>query len=129
MKVLVDTNAVIWAVDQPARLGKHAVSVLEDPANQLLLSAATIWEISIKVGLKKLDLSLPYRSWITQVIADLGMSTLPITTDYADMQIQLPSHHRDPFDRLIVAQAMVEKIPIVSSDATLEKYGIERIWD
>jgi PIN domain nuclease of toxin-antitoxin system len=115
--------------DQPTRLGTQAIAALEDPANELLLSAATIWEISIKVGLKKLDLSLPFRLWIDQAIADLNMSVLPITTEYADAQIQLPSHHRDPFDRLIVAQAMVEKIPVVSSDAMLEKYGVKRIWD
>jgi len=94
-----------------------------------LLSAAAIWEIAIKVGLKKLALSLPYRQWIDQVIADLGMSVLPITTEYADAQIGLAKHDRDPFDRLLVAQARVASVPIVSADAILESYGVTRIWD
>ena len=129
MRVLVDADGLLWAVDQPARFGAGARSVLENPGNQLLLSAATIWEIAIKVGLKKLALSLPYRQWIDQVIADLGMSVLPVTVEYADAQIGLPKHHRDPFDRLLVAQALVENVPIVSSDVLLEPYGITRIWD
>src|SRR5437016_2804995 len=129
MRVLVDANALLWAVDQPSRLGAGANSVLQNSGNQLLLSAATIWEISIKVGLKKLALSSPYRQWINQVATDLGMQVLPITADYADAQIGLPMHHRDPFDRLLIAQAQVENIPIVSADAVLEQYGVSRISD
>jgi PIN domain nuclease of toxin-antitoxin system len=129
MRVLVDSNALIWAVDQSARLGAGAILALQDQDNQLLISAATIWEISIKVGLKKLSLSLPYKQWINQAISDLEMSVLPITADYADAQIQLPMHHGDPFDRLLVAQARVENLAIVSSDAILGKYGINRIWE
>jgi len=89
MRVLMDTHAQLWAVDEPARLGVEARSVLQNAEHELLLSAATIWEIAIKVGLKKLALSLPYRQWIDQVITDLGMSVLPITTAYADAQIGL----------------------------------------
>ena len=128
MRLLVDANALLFAVDQPARLGARAAFALQDPANQLLLSAATIWEISIKVGLKKLVLTSLYREWISNAVHDLGMSVLPITADYADAQIRLPMLHRDPFDRLLVAQAQVEKIPIVSSDAILDQYGITRVW-
>ena len=121
MRLLVDANALIWAVDQPLRLGAHAIAALSDPSNQLLLSAATIWEISIKVGLKKLSLASPFREWINQAANDLGMCVLPITADYADAQISLPPQHRDPFDRLLIAHAQVEKIPIVSSDAILDQ--------
>ena len=129
MRLLVDSNALIRAVDQPALLAPAAKSALEDPSNQLLISAATIWEISIKVGLKKLVLSLPYKEWINQAIADLGMSILPINVEYANAQIELPMHHRDPFDRLIITQAVVEKLPIVSSDQMITQYGVNRIWD
>ena len=128
MRILVDANALLWAVDQPGRLGARAAVVLQDPTSQLLISAATIWEISIKVGLKKLILALPYRQWIDQAIADLEMSILPITPNYTDAQIQLPMHHRDPFDRLLIAQARVENVAIVSSDAIFEQYGITRTW-
>ncbi len=129
MRLLVDANALLRAVDQSALLGAGAASALRNPGNPLLLSAATIWEISIKVGLKRLSLSSPFGQWINQAIADLGMSVLPITPEYADAQIALPMHHRDPFDRLLVAQARIEKLSIVSSDAMLERYGITRIWD
>src|SRR5690242_11977389 len=119
MRLLVDTNALLWAVDQPANLATAAAVALQDPGNELLARAGTVWEIAIKVALKKLGLSLPYRQWIDRAVADLGMSILPITSAYADAQVGLPMHHRDPFDRLIVAQALVEKLPIVSSDVVL----------
>jgi PIN domain nuclease of toxin-antitoxin system len=129
MRVLVDANALIWAVDKPSNLSVAAASVLQDPANQLFISAATIWEISIKVGLKKLWLSLAYKQWINQAISDLQMSVLAITADHADAQISLPMHHKDPFDRLLIAQAQVETLSIVSSDQTLDRYGVQRLWD
>ncbi len=128
MRHLIDTQAVIWYVDQDHLLSPAAHAAITDPANDLLLSAASVWEMAIKVGLGKLTLSLPYRQWMNKAIADLGLAILPITVDYADVQSGLPRHHGDPFDRLIVAQAIVEGIPIISSDAQLDAYGINRIW-
>ena len=92
------------------------------------LTAGTLWELSIKVGLRTLRLSLPYRQWMVKAIADLGLPILPITVDYAEIQAGLPQHHRDPFDRLIVAQALVEGIPIISADPQLDACGVSRIW-
>ena len=80
------------------------------------------------MGLKKLTLSLPYRAWIEKAITDLGLSILPITVEYADAQAVLPNYHRDPFDRLLVVQAQIEGVPVVSADAILDPYGITRIW-
>ena len=77
------------------------------------MSAGTIWEIGIKVGLKKLSLSMPYRQWMNKAIADLGLTLLPITVEYADVQAELPRHHGDPFDRLLAAQARVENVSLV----------------
>lgn len=128
MKSLLDSHALIWSVDNPAQLGPQATVALKNPANQLLLSAATLWELAIKVGQKKLTLTLPYRQWMNQAITDLGLVILPITVDYADVQAGLPRHHGDPFDRLTVAQAIVEGVPIISSDTQLDAYGITRIW-
>ncbi len=128
MKLLVDTHALIWYVDQDHLLSPAAHAAITKPSNDLLLSSGSIWEIAIKVGLKKLTLSLPYRAWIEKAIADLGLSLLPITVEYADAQAVLPNHHRDPFDRLLVAQAQVEGVPLVSDDVTLDSYGITRIW-
>lgn len=128
MRLLLDAHALVWAVDNPALLGTGAAAALEDPANDLLLSAGTIWELAIKVGLSKLAISLPFREWMTQAVVDLSVAVLPITVEYADVQAGLPFYHRDPFDRLLVAQARVEDVPIVSADAILDRYGIGRIW-
>jgi PIN domain nuclease of toxin-antitoxin system len=128
MKVLIDTQSVIWYVDQDQLLSPAAHGAITNPANQLLFSAASVWESAIKVGLGKLTLSLPYRQWMAKAIADLGLVILPITVEYADVQAGLPQHHRDPFDRLIVAQAIVERMSVVSNDGQLDAYGIHRIW-
>ena len=128
MKLLVDAHTLIWAVDDPSKLGRQAVTALQDPGNDLILSAGTIWEIAIKTGLGKLSLSMPYRQWMNQAITDLGMTVLPITVEYADVQVNLPKHHGDPFDRLLVAQSQVENIHLVSADAVFDQYGINRLW-
>ena len=128
MKPLVDAHTLIWAVDDPAKLGPQAVTALQDPSNDLLLSVGTIWEIAIKVGLGKLSLSMPYRQWMNQAITDMGMTVLPITVEYADVQGHLPKHHGDPFDRLLVAQAQVENMALVSADPGFDPYRINRLW-
>ncbi len=128
MKLLLDTHTLIWAVDDPAQLGSQAVAELQDPMNELLLSAGSIWELAIKVGSKKLELSMPYRQWISQAISDLSLTILPISVEYASVQAELPSHHKDPFDRMLVAQSLYEQIPIVSVDPQLDAYGLTRIW-
>jgi PIN domain nuclease of toxin-antitoxin system len=128
MRHLVDAHSLIWALDDPAKLGAAAAAALQDPANELLVSAGTIWELSIKCGLTKLTLSLPFRQWMEKAITDLGLVVLPITLDHADQQAALPFHHRDPFDRLLAAQALVEGLPVVSADAVLGTYGVRRIW-
>jgi PIN domain nuclease of toxin-antitoxin system len=128
MKVLLDSHALLWAVDNPAQLSAAARATLQDPANELLISAASLWEIAIKVGLKKLLLTLPYRDWMNRAFADLALTMLPINVDYADAQIAMPWHHRDPFDRLVIAQALTDGIEIVSADSTFDSYGVRRIW-
>ena len=129
MRLLLDTHILIWALGEPKRLPKEVRVALESSANEVMFSAASIWEIAIKVGLEKLTLSLPYRDWMEQAIADLGLVVLPITVEAAGLQAGLPWHHRDPFDRLIIAQALVENIPVVSIDRIFDDYGIERLWN
>jgi len=128
MRVLLDTHALIWYVDQDHLLSASAHAAITNPANELLLSAGTIWEVSIKVGLNKLSLSMPFRQWMNKAIADLGLTLLPITVEYADVQAGLPRHHGDPFDRLLAAQAQVENVSLVSADAVFDQYGVNRIW-
>ena len=128
MRHLVDAHSLIWALDDPSKLGAAAMTALQDPANELLLSSSTMWELSIKSGLTKLKLSLPFRQWMEKAIADLGLIDLPIILDHAERQAGLPLHHRDPFDRLLAAQALVEGIPLVSTDVMFDRYGVIRIW-
>jgi PIN domain nuclease of toxin-antitoxin system len=128
MRVLTDSHALIWYVDQPHQLSPAALTALVDPANDLLLSAATVWEVSIKVSLGKLTLSGPFDAWMTQAAAGLGLTLLPITITYADAQSKLPWHHRDPFDRLLVAQSLTELVPVVSADPVLDRYAVTWIW-
>src|SRR6516162_1174721 len=108
MRVLMDAHALIWYVDQDHLLSPKAHAAITDPANDLLLSAGSIWEIAIKVGLKKLTLSQQFRPWMEKAMADIGVVVLPITGEHCDVQAGLPNHHRDPFDRLLVAQSQVE---------------------
>lgn len=128
MRLLLDSHTLIWWVDQHHLLGQDARDAIATPSNDLLLSASTIWKIAIKVGLGKLSLSMGYRQWMSQAISDMGVTVLPITVEYADVQADLPSHHGDPFDRLLVAQAIVEDVAIISNDTTFDSYGVQRLW-
>lgn len=128
MRHLLDAHSLIWALDDPSKLGAAATAVLRAPENELLLSAGTMWELSIKCGLTRLKLSLPFRQWMQKAITDLDLRVLPITLDHAEWQAGLPFHHRDPFDRPLAAQAIVERIPLVSADEIFDEYEVGRIW-
>lgn len=128
MRLLLDTHTLIWSADDPSKVSPVATASLLDPSNQLFLSAATIWELAIKFGQGKITLSMPYRDWMLKAINDLGLRILPITVAYADHQSTLPPHHKDPFDRLLIAQAIVERIPVVGTDLIFDAYGVQRIW-
>jgi PIN domain nuclease of toxin-antitoxin system len=128
MRHLLDAHTLIWALDDPSKLGSRARAVLEDPTNELTVSVGTIWELSLKAGLQKLSLSLPYRRWMERAMADLCLTVSPITLEVTERQMSLPFHHRDPFDRLLVAQCLVENIPIVSADSVFDEYGATRLW-
>lgn len=129
MRHLVDPHSLIWALDDPSKLGTKAITALQAPENELLLSVGTMWEISIKTALSKLSLSLSFRQWMEKAIADLDLIVLSITLDHAERQSGLPFHHRDPFDRLLAAQALTEGIPLVSTDPIFDSYGVIRIWN
>lgn len=128
MRLLIDTHALIWSADQETRLSQKAQDVLTDSSNQLNLSIASGWEIAIKVGLQKLQLSLPYNSWMDQVITNLGLKVLPVLLEHCRRLTELPRHHGDPFDRMMIVQALHEGLPIVSQDAHFDAYGVQRIW-
>lgn len=128
MRVLIDSHALIWYVDQDNLLSPASHAAISDPTNDLLLSAGSIWEIGIKVGLGKIILTQPFKPWMNQAISDLDVTVLPLSVEYVDVQSNLPRHHGDPFDRLIVAQAIIEQVSIISADVNLDAYGITRVW-
>jgi len=128
MKLLLDAHTLLWFVWDHANLSDNARNLMNDPANELLLSTGTIWEIAIKVGLNKLTLAEPYEDFMNRAIADNDLTVLETTVKHAAVLTTLPLHHRDPFDRLLVAQAMVEQIPLVSNDPALDAYPMRRLW-
>jgi PIN domain nuclease of toxin-antitoxin system len=128
VREIVDTQSLIWYVDQDHLLSVKAYAAIANPSVQLLISVATIWEIGIKVGLGKLYLFMPYRPWVEKAIRDLNASLLHITIDYCEVQSTLPRIHGDPFDRMIASQCRYENIPVVSSDPIFDQYGVTRIW-
>lgn len=129
MRLLLDTHTLIWAQDDPTKLGAVAAARLQNPANELVVSMASFWEIGVKIAVGKLKLAPRYRAWIEKAITDLGLTILPITLDHSEHQIGLPLHHRDPFDRLLAAQALVENVTFVSADVIFDAYGTLRIWN
>lgn len=108
MRLLLDTHALLWFVWNHANLTGNARSLMADPRNTLLLSAATVWEIAIKVATGKLTLADPFDVFMNQAIATTSLNILAIDVRHAAIVTALPFHHRDPFDRMLVAQAMVE---------------------
>ena len=126
MRLLLDTAVLIYAVESPERLSKRATSALKNPANVLELSAVSLAEIAIKAALGKLRLSAAIAR---QAVQDLDLRILPYTADHAFNLFDLPRHHGDPFDRQIIAQALCEKIPIVTSDEKFSLYkGLQLVW-
>lgn len=101
---------------------------MADGRNDLLLSVVSAWEISIKAGVGKLNLPDPPTKFVTGQVSGNGMEVLPIHLDHALRVYDLPNHHQDPFDRLLVAQALVEELPLVSGDAEVSRYPVETIW-
>jgi PIN domain nuclease of toxin-antitoxin system len=124
LRLLLDTHAVLWFLADDERLGEDARRELSDDDNRVLLSAAVVWEIAIKRSLHKLEVTADYLS----LLLGAGAETLPIGIDHAAAVERLPWHHRDPFDRMLVAQAEVERATLVSGDPALRPYGVPIIW-
>ena len=128
MRLLLDTHSFLWFISEDPKLSPRARQLIEDPANDVLLSMASVWEMAIKAGLGKLQFSQPFEVLVPAQIALNAVELLPITLDHLIGVSRLPFHHRDPFDRLIVAQALTEKIAVVGTDSHFDLYGIERYW-
>ena len=124
MRLLADTHATLWLLDEDKRLSTHADELLTDATNEVLLSAAVVWEVAIKRSLGKLDAP----DGFARQLLDGGAVPLPISIDHARAVRSLPWHHRDPFDRLLIAQAAIEDAVLVSSDERLRAYDVQVEW-
>ncbi len=131
MKLLLDTHTFLWHADGNPQMSKNATALLMDPKNELFLSMASIWEIAIKVGLKKLTLSSSFVPFMSRAITGYNVGVLPIAfedcAEYHNLGFPLPNH-RDPFDRMIITQAKRNGMDIVGADANFDAYGITRHW-
>ncbi len=122
MNLLLDTHLLLWAASEPKRLSPKARALLLDPANQLWFSSASLWEISIKNGLERPDFNVdPRRLW--RMLLANGYRELPVASEHAVAVNELPPLHKDPFDRILVAQAKVEGLLLLTADKTVTKYG------
>jgi PIN domain nuclease of toxin-antitoxin system len=126
MRQLLDTHSFIWFVTGNPKITPKIRLQIED--NDNLLSTASVWEIAIKSSLGKLDVGLSIEALVEQQIIGNGIELLAITTDHLAIVSTLPLHHRDPFDRLLIAQAMVENIPIIGIDKVFDEYPVQRLW-
>ena len=127
MKALLDTHTFLWAIAGDDRLSRRAAEVFAGPSD-LWLSVASIWEILIKVQIGKMPLPVPAGPYLVKKLAENRIQTLPVSLDHILRIESLPSHHSDPFDRMLIAQSLEEKLPLVSSDKVFTRYEVEVIW-
>jgi PIN domain nuclease of toxin-antitoxin system len=124
----MDTHVFLWWVEGDRALSAKARNALANPGTECLLSLTSVWELAIKVSLGKLRLALPVRRYVAEHVAANGFRLLDIGLAHVGRIENLPMHHRDPFDRLLIAQALEEKMPVVTADPVFRKYGVKRIW-
>jgi PIN domain nuclease of toxin-antitoxin system len=128
VRLLLDTHAFLWFILADPRLSVTALGLINEPLNHKHVSPASYWEIAIKIRLGKYALSVPFEPFMSDQIARNHFTILPITVKHAAVLTTLPLHHRDPFDRLLIAQTMVEAMRIVSIDSVLDACGVTRVW-
>jgi len=124
-RVLLDTHVFLWAASAPDRISATARDAIEDPRNEVFISAAAVWEIVIKHALGKLKLPASPATFIPMLIAQLGFRQLPITHEHALTLTVLPKHHSDPFDRMMIAQARYEGMTLISTDRNVARYAVQ----
>ncbi|MDZ4745734.1 MAG: type II toxin-antitoxin system VapC family toxin [bacterium] len=129
-QVLLDTHTWLFAVSAPKRLSAKARKLLSEPSNEMYLSVASIWEMAIKMSVGKLEMGHvgDLDVFVTSLNASIGVKTLPISVADACSVLTLPWYHRDPFDRMLVAQARANNLVLVSKDTELKRYGVKVLW-
>jgi PIN domain nuclease of toxin-antitoxin system len=127
MDVLIDTHVLIWFAEKHPNLTPKVQRWLESADNKVFLSVASLWEMAIKVNISRLKLLVPFET-LAEQLPQMGFDLLSLEIRHITRFVSLPLHHRDLFDRMLVAQAMEEKLPLVSSDRSLSRYGIKVLW-
>ncbi len=128
MQFLLDTHAFLWFIGGDRRLSPVARQLIADMDNELFLSTVSLWEIALKVSLKKLTLGKPFEELIPAQLVLNEIEIVPIDLEALNYLIDLPFHHRDPFDRLLIAQAITKELPLISKDAAFVNYSVDLIW-
>lgn len=128
MNYLLDTHTFLWFINADPSLSAPAQAAIESGTNDIFLSFASLWEMAIKVSLGKLIVPLPFAEFMQEQMRENGIILLQIQMAHIELVTRLPFHHRDPFDRLIIAQSLVDQIPIIGKDDIFDAYGIQRLW-
>lgn len=127
-RFLLDTHAFLWWANASPNMSRRARSLIQDSTNALLVSHASAWEMAIKASSGKLRLPGSVSEFFPAQLSANGFDAMEIRFAHVALVGTLPFHHRDPFDRLVIAQALTEKVPIISNDAVFERYGVKRLW-
>jgi PIN domain nuclease of toxin-antitoxin system len=128
VKVLLDTHTFLWYLWNDPNLSEEAKRILALSDTEAYISIASFWEIAIKVSLGKLSIGQPLETFFPEQLTINNFSLLPIEISHAAFVSQMPFHHKDPFDRILIAQSLLEKIPILGTDTVFDAYGVRRIW-
>lgn len=127
MSYLLDTHAFLWFINGDKQLSGKARALIENPIHDSYISTATFWEMAIKLNLGKLQLDMSFRELYLEIEKN-GFNLLPITIAHTENLISLGLYHRDPFDRMLISQAMVDKLTIITADSNFEKYKVKQVW-
>ena len=128
MRTLLDTHAFLWWLDGSEKLSQTAIRTISDEANEILISAASAWEIATKWRLGRLSAAEAVARIMPETIADQGFAAMPITVEDATRAGLLPGPHRDPFDRMLIAQALAHDLVLISIEDCFDQYGVTRLW-
>ena len=131
MKLLLDTHTFLWHCEGSPNLSSNAAGLLANPTHNLYVSTASIWELAIKIGLRKLSISRPFLPFVADALRQFGIYLLPISLDDCEVYRQLPfpnPKHRDPFDRMIIIHTQRNGLSVVGNDADFDDYGVARLW-
>ena len=128
MRLLLDTHTFLWFIQDDPNPSAAALRLVEGSENDIFLSSASLWEMAIKISLGKLQIAMPFSVFVFDQLNRNRINILDISVQHIARVAYLPFHHRDPFDRMIIAQALVEQLPVISTDAALDLYAVQRLW-